>query len=118
MGGHTKGPWRLMPRPTPGKWWVADRGPYHAILSDQPLTGGLDDEADLRVLGGYLIAESVRQPNADVLAAAPDLLAALSDLMEWREEIEDDLGVHTSKERVRVMLDQAEVAIAKARGES
>lgn len=59
-----------------------------------------------------------RAADAHLVAAAPDLLAALSDLMEYREEIEADLGVWASKASVRRLLDTAQAAIAKAKGES
>ncbi len=101
MSGHTPGPWRVyvhgrpMNDPTmPLMWWLSrDDAKPHASL-------GTDKEADARLI-----------------AAAPELLDALADMLSgWRyiRETYGDLG--------GVGWDRAEkaarAAIAKARGES
>ena len=53
--------------------------------------------------------------NARLIAAAPALLKALEDIMEWEEEIRADLRLHTSP---GLVLDPARAALAQARGES
>lgn len=111
MNGHTPGPWHAEKL---GKTAI-DRETIYAIVSDVP--SGWDGEANVSTYGGHMVAESVRERNAALMAAAPDMLEALEELMEWRVEIETDLGVHTSKAAVRSLIDAAEAAIAKARGE-
>jgi len=64
---------------------------------------------------GHVRGDSEQQANARLIAAAPALLKALEDIMEWEEEIRADLRLHTSP---GLVLDPARAAIAAARGES
>jgi hypothetical protein len=61
---HTPGPWRE------GK-------NYGAVVSDSPIEGGPLGADDVEHYGGYLICESVAKCNNPIIAAAPDMLAAL-----------------------------------------
>lgn len=59
---HTPGPWKII-------------GKYGAIVADADT--GCDDAQSVKDYGGHLVCESVmRTPNARLIAAAPDLLAA------------------------------------------
>ena len=86
---HTPGPWRI------------ESGPYYrAIRVDFEVI------ADMRQIG-----RSFNESNARLIAAAPDLLDALENVIEsW------GLGLlpHEDSEA----LDQARAAITKAKGES
>ena len=73
QGSHTPGPWR------------ADlRSPYGSIVATtgKGLTRATDAQ-NVQAYGGYLIAESVQPCNAALLAAAPDLLAAVMTAFDY-----------------------------------
>jgi hypothetical protein len=94
MTEHTPGPWRI--------------GRGTSIVADAPAPGiGGSDEVEY--YGGHLICESVNEPNARLIAAAPDLLlacqAAYDAMMQY------DFGTLT-------LAPQLKAAIAKARGEA
>lgn len=67
---HTPGPWRL--------------GNGTAVVADAGGPGTWDDADNVRFYGGPLICESVRSiETARLIAAAPDLLAALERAFEF-----------------------------------
>lgn len=92
-----------MTKHTPGPWRVS-RG---AVVADHPVPEiGGSDATDY--YGGHLIAESIAPQNRAVIAAAPDMLAALKMVTAtcgpsayWDGE-------------TRAFLEAAEAAIAKA----
>lgn len=95
MSTHTPGPWRVAPS-------VAFRG---SLDIDGPVGHG-------HVASTYCLPTDEECANARLIAAAPDLLAALVRLREWvRHPGRDD-----SPENEAV-IDQAEAAIARAKGE-
>lgn len=61
---------------TPGPWRVGET--FGAIVSDSPVSG-IRGSDNVEAYGGHLIAESVAQQNRALIAAAPELLAALQD---------------------------------------
>jgi hypothetical protein len=68
MDKHTPGPWRL------GKKW-------DSVVADGET--GYDDDQTLKAYGGHLVCESAKhKPNAHIIAAAPDLLAALEAMRD------------------------------------
>lgn len=88
MSKHTPAPWRVVranPSPTSGEWMIAGAVP-----------GFL---AEVRDCGSGDVAA-----NARLIAAAPDLLNALTVLAD-------------ACERMDIPVDAARAAIAKARGE-
>jgi hypothetical protein len=97
---HTPGPWVL--RPNPGDGIVSE----HGGSDGYPHTIG--------TVGGYLIANVCQQAaeteaNARLIAAAPDLLAALKTIAEsWERGFNLD--------EWRDAMDDAHSAIAKAEG--
>jgi hypothetical protein len=84
MSAHTPGPWRVA-RLRSGAWAVVDRGTRDIVPSIFTQRDGGEDEA-----------------NARLIAAAPDLLAALKYLLELGGD--DDRRI------------TADAAIAKAEG--
>lgn len=66
---HTPGPWRL------GKCGGS-------VVADVPIQDGICGSDCVEYYGGHLIAESVTPSNAKLIAAAPDLLALLQELID------------------------------------
>lgn len=90
---HTPGPWRRVRWPHAGIWYVMGPG---------------EDES---------VADAWTKADANLIAAAPDLLAALEVLLDApriRGWSEPSINVN---ERVNHAMTQAEAAIAKARGQ-
>ena len=97
MSGHTKGPWRLHR--------------HHKTISNQWIFQVVTDEEYGEIVAGTCTnpqrPEDVREADAHLIAAAPDLLEALSEVVEWLEH-----GDHAGP-----MHSKARAAIAKSRGE-
>jgi hypothetical protein len=89
MAQHTPGPWRASSAKT-----LTDRGWYVDHVSD-PTLGKLD-----------LICDNARPEDARLIAAAPDLLAALQHVLQV-----------LNHPIVRDAIEQARAAIAKATGD-
>ena len=87
---HTQGPWKLILHGN-------EKYPY-------PLSMHTQDDAIWIASDGRVSSLA----NAHLIAAAPDLLAALESAVEW--DSHDDEG------EPAVWLEQARAAIAKARG--
>lgn len=98
---------------TPGTWRV---GAGSFVIADSPAPGisGADDVA---YYGGHLICESVNQPNALLIAAAPDLLDACKELpiqmLEREDSIDASEFVDRSDRFMRAMR-KARAAMVKA----
>lgn len=93
-------------------------GPWEAV------TGGLDalvrcPDGRTFNIGDAIYHGQESKANANLIAAAPDLLGALEDMVKatdnWNAAVQDIIGrqPHTG-----IDLENARVAIAKARGES
>ncbi|OGO45133.1 MAG: hypothetical protein A2W34_04050 [Chloroflexi bacterium RBG_16_64_32] len=67
---HTLGPWRI--------------GAHGGIVADVPIADGVEGTEDTTFYGGYLICETVAPCNQPLIAAAPDLLAALERLLRTK----------------------------------
>ena len=113
VGGHTPGPWEL-----------GDEGVY---------IGSVYDADGLRVAFVYFQDEKSEtgrprqeeEANARLIAAAPDLLEALSDALDLLAEIDNAVrdehrrnGAPQSKSVAGIIADRARAALAKAGGES
>lgn len=106
---HTPGPWRI------GK---VD----HVVVADTPIksklkTSGINDPRTIKSYGGCLVAESVfKKENAQLIAAAPELLEAAEKGLEYIKNgieygyIDPDQASETPK-----LLREA---IKKAKGEN
>lgn len=94
---------------TPGPWWVTDSGVRDAggyichTLKAQHYEG--QDER-------YERETAERAANADLIAAAPDLLAQLRSAREFIAGFHGD----DTQEGIQEMLDAYDAAIAKAAG--
>jgi hypothetical protein len=58
--------------------------------------------------GAALLGEAAREPNARMMAAAPEMYQALSDLLAWANIREGSRDYH--------LAESAKAALAKARG--
>ena len=97
MISHTPGPWRANYRNSPsGEWFDGVVGP---------------DGERIRVDGLTLTSGPVARANSVLIAAAPDLLEALQEVMEAH-------AVPSSICAERPAYDKARAAIAKALGET
>lgn len=56
-------------------------------------------------------------PRDDTAELVEALAEPLRYFLEWREEIESDLGIWASKSQTREAFDQAEAALARVRSE-
>ena len=65
---YTPGPWRI------GKWGGS-------VVADAPAPG-VGGSDDVEHYGGHLVAESITPSNAKLIAAAPELLALLIELID------------------------------------
>jgi hypothetical protein len=95
MSEHTKGPWKVCGAKQES---LSIRADHHGVICDIP---------------GYGVG--ARMANADLIAAAPDLLEACRALIDYDEMSEGDDGaliMHYAD-----MLRLARTAIAKARGD-
>ena len=108
----TKGPWRV------GK-------PFHNTTSRQDVTPiywdtppcGECGRSDGEWLVAWTFPNSLKKPqykfNAQLIAAAPDLLAACTDWIDWLDTC-DDLTDAQAATREEAMLASMRAAIAKA----
>ena len=96
---------------TPGPWHVGN-GSF--VISDYPAPGIIGSD-DVHHYGGHLICESVSQANACLIAAAPDLLAALKGFVLAFELTGKRLVSLSGKPTT---YDKAVAAIAKAEGKA
>ena len=93
-----------MSKHTPGPWQIGKN--FGSVVCDTPVPG-ISGSDDTEYYGGHLIAESVTEANARLIAAAPELLEALKELMVAADRV--------SAEPV-TWLGKARAAIAKAEG--
>jgi hypothetical protein len=97
---------------TPGPWkWVEERGGvYRLIGADGTVVA--DDGSAWGEYGGWM--NSPDEPNARLIAAAPDLLEAIQG---FRRQLKIYASVYLWDKEVHRLLDECDAAIAKARGE-
>ncbi len=103
---------------TPGPWSVCSCGAVIAeakyATEDDKSTGHFAADTDERVVydGGLLIAESVKPHNRRLIAAAPDLLAALKELRATASLYADK--PFNGDAALRLAFEQADDALATA----
>ena len=97
---------------TPGPWWVYNEGSrfpgIEARLNGSVVVYGNDNE--IEGVKGRTHAEAIA--NARLIAAAPELLAALEMVLEYAEDCAADRGERPG------CIDHARSAVAKAKGQS
>lgn len=104
--GFTRGPWEIGDRIGFGRW-----GGYRQITSEHSLRYGSDERKV------FALADAA---NARLIAAAPELfngcnaLLGLLQLLSHRDDISDEVREFLT---VGHRIDEAEAAVAKARGE-
>lgn len=105
---HTGGTWRANP----------GNQHYGSIVSDVPVEGRTARGDEVAFYGGHLIAESVMECNRPIIAAAPDLYAALEDAIESLEAARCCPGLEPNVDDwARDSIAGAKAALSKARGE-
>lgn len=103
--GHTPGPWSIVGHAFPG-----------LNREDRPLIDACGDT--LGVVRGSGVVASIRDANARLISAAPDLLAACEELLDGIERWDEAMSklVDVSKLPKWAGKDRARAAIAKAKG--
>ena len=104
MNDHTPGPWEY----TNGK--VTSECAYYQLICDMPTWGPYYDFD-----GSKIEAETLA--NARLIAAAPDLLDACEELMDFADRVSEETMLDSNQFFLR-MQERARIAIARARGES
>lgn len=99
MSAHTPGPWKVINHPRV----------VHVSSQRSVGFGGNGMSSVAWLTGGSLAQEA----NASLIAAAPDLLAALKAMVEW-----GPLAESLDVAEFRVDVANARAAIAKAEGQS
>lgn len=106
MASHTLGPWRIQHADKPLEQWK--HGGY--VVEDRA-KGDANPDKIIAGVGGMNYPPEVNRANARLISAAPELLAALEELLG--EFDESACGAGTS-----VRIGQARAAIRAARGEA
>ena len=108
MAGHTPGPWEVG---------------YDDGSGEEHITGPDDNERIAAIRWGCSCCQDTspltpkEQANARLIAAAPDLLAALKGLFENCAMIHRHWGDNDNQREASAAVDAARAAIAKAKGE-
>lgn len=106
MNGHTPGPWRLHR--------------HHKPISNQWIFQVVTDEEYGEIVAGTCTnpqrPEDVREADAHLIAAAPDLLEMLSGMLEIYGGENDTDGLPKHEVELNLIA-HARAAISKARGE-
>lgn len=95
---------------TPGPWHIDSLGKVRCAAEGGK--GFICDPGDGRYAGSIPRIDAICDANACLIAAAPELLAALTELVEFDRD--PDIG---SVGDFVVAIERAKAAIAKARGE-
>lgn len=92
--------------------WKRSESAYGAVVSDTPT--GYDDPENVAAYGGYLVAESIPNHLAPLVAAAPELLEIVQGFVLNEKQLDDE---HFKHLRDRLFAAAREVWL-KAKGES
>lgn len=93
---------------TPGPWFV--NGPYHNVESDLFIRARIDDDENFDIANLECDETGNAPANARLIAAAPELLASLRELIHQV----DSLGVEEGMPWMVDILARANAAVAKA----
>ena len=107
-----------MSKHTPGQWYEHNAGFIQSDVSDDKGIHRTEAVAEVRSTykqieasdGSWINDKSVMQADADLIAAAPELLIACSAAMRW---VSASIGEEAERRRLFDMLD---AAISKAEG--
>ena len=119
MSKHTQGPWKVKLKPR--KWNPTMCCPESEVWAIKGPDKKHSPVAMVRVEGlGLGPSKAVRKANANLIAAAPDLLAALEAVIEDLEggiaQADEEGASQDWLEDANNRLDAAKAAIAKATG--
>ena len=102
-------------KPTPGPWRAQKtRGKQHTIDRKWEIVAPINGGGEQVVVGEHSGIDCLTAPNARLIAAAPDLLAAC-DMIAGQCMIAPDAGEHELRERIRQIAHIALTACAKAK---
>lgn len=100
-----------MSKHTKGEWFYKRDG-FSTVYVEARIGGGWLQE--VAACGPTANGSGEQEANARLIASAPDLLEALSDLK--RELILSDVDMEYIEKHFRPWLNKAEIAVAKATG--
>ena len=107
---------------TPGPWTATHNGHYWKIDSDTHGQIGDACSSNIIYIGGKELSPDQARPiaaaNARLIAAAPDMLAALKATLAFAEVLEKRSGRGVSSRRGGAIFAKARAAIAKAEAAS
>lgn len=109
---HTPGPWHIGPKPH-GHCRIYATGEGHAIARTY--------DTEMNGIGVCALTGPMNEANARLIAAAPELLDALTQIVECEKRRAADLRHREAWKLVKFSegrIAQAEAAIAKATGPS
>ncbi len=112
MSQHTKGPWRVDETKALGAYGVWTDYATHPGHDN----AGYPSQICAMPLSDELIDREQRDANARLIAAAPDLLAALIDLVERAETVNESSGEYGPDFFSPGLLAKSRAAVAKAEG--
>jgi len=100
---HTKGPWRAV-----------DRGPFIATEENKVIARTVNAKADPALnCQCQTVADLEQCANAELIAAAPDMLAALEYVISWHRENDSGEGELFGLDFVTTCIN----AVRRAKGE-
>ena len=119
MKNYTPGPWNIHPHYTDPKLFAVYSGPQPFVACSTYVAQGekIIAEVDMKlgVSGGYPCVTSREEmmANARLISSAPDLLAALVEIMPF---VEEDYFESCALPPFKLAVEQARSAISKAKG--
>ena len=110
---HTPGPWHMIAKElNEGAVGSVDKhGNLNGVICERPHKSKWPHPGTSGL--GHITPEDMMVANDRLIAAAPDLLAALENLYAWAEQWKDRVRYKRSREYCATM-DEAKAAIAKA----
>ncbi len=123
MSAHTPGPWTTQTIHVAAAVTCGEHDILLVVQGNSPLESDLNvgPPSICRIMFGGTQQEGEGEANAHLIAAAPDLLEALADMLRQFDDasITDDIRTqHGISATVIKTLQSARAALAKARGES
>lgn len=101
---------------TPGPWEVGYVGSIAKAFGGGILDGNRNQIALVTVLPDG--SDETRRANANLIAAAPDLLSAIKEVKFWLNACQLIINDPDARAMVRDLVQQADAAIAKAEGKT